>query len=83
MSHTPEHAQGHSRERAASTEHAEVASGGNSLGLSLVLFLVLFAAFVGGLYLMSLVTPLLFIVGLAIVLVSLFGTFTVVPALLT
>lgn len=32
---------------------------------------------------MSLVTPLLFIVGLAIVLVSLFGTFTVVPALLT
>lgn len=82
MSHTPEHATGHA-ERPAATEHVEVVSRGNSLGLSIVLFAILFGAFIGGLYLMSLFTPVFFIAGLAVVLLSLFATFTLVPALLT
>lgn len=64
------------------TDRAELVSGGNSVGLSVALFAVLFIAFVVGLYVMSLFTPVLFIVGLAIILVSLFGAFTLVPALL-
>lgn len=86
MSHTPEHG-AHRAGTADRTDRAEAVSEttseGNSLGLSLVLFLVLFIAFIGGLYIMSFLTPVLFLAGLAIVLLALFGTFTIVPHFLT
>lgn len=89
MSHTPEHAArtphttGASAERAAAGEPSQPTSEGTSLGLNIVLFLVLFLAFAVGLYLMSLMTPVLFLAGLGLCLVALFGTFTVVPHVLT
>ncbi|SLM91947.1 hypothetical protein [Brachybacterium nesterenkovii] len=79
MSHTPEGA----HRAAKPVEAAETTSEGASLGLSIVLFLVLFLAFIGGLYVMSLMTPVLFLVGLGIVLLSLCGAFTLVPRFLT
>lgn len=61
----------------------QTVSTGNNPVVSIVLFVVIFAAFCLGLYIMSLMTPVYFIAGLGIVLVSLFCTFTLVPKLLT
>lgn len=60
-------------------------SEGNNLAVSVVLFVVLFALFVGGLYVMSLYTiaTWLFLAGLAMSLLSLFFTFAVIPRHLT
>ena len=58
-------------------------SQGNSIVLSVVLFLVLFGLFVVGLYVMSLLTVATFIGGLAMCLVALFCAFDLVPRFLT
>ena len=73
--------------RAQVHEDENVTSKGNSLGLSIVLFAVLFGLFVGGLYVMSLISmedpsPLSFCVGLVMCLVALLGTFDLVPRFL-
>lgn len=57
-------------------------SEGNSTVLSVVLFALLFVLFAGGLYVLSLFTPVTFIVGLAMVLLSLYLTFDTVPRFL-
>lgn len=77
MSHTPEHdsPQARAEERAVSSQ--------NSTGLSLALTVVLFLLFAGGLYVMSLMTPVTFCVGVGMCLLSLFITFTVIPKYLT
>ena len=62
---------------------AETTSEGNSLPVSIALFIVLFGLFVGGLYVMSLFTPVTFLVGLGMCIVALFGTFELVPRFLT
>lgn len=64
-------------------EEARTISTGNNQAVSIILFVVIFLAFCVGLYIMSLLTPVLFLAGLGIVLVSLFCAFTVVPKLLT
>lgn len=58
-------------------------SAGNSLPLSVVLFVLLFGLFVGGLYVMAMFTPVTFIAGLGMCLVALFITFDLVPRFLT
>ncbi|WP_226985994.1 hypothetical protein [Brachybacterium sp. FME24] len=58
-------------------------SNGNNLALSIVLFIVLFALFAGGLYVMSLFTAVTFVVGLGMCLLALLGTFDLVPRFLT
>lgn len=74
--------------RAQVHEDENVTSKGNSLGLSIVLFVVLFALFAGGLYVMGLITMgegpnvLLFCGGLTMCLVSLLATFDLVPRFL-
>ena len=78
-----------SNEHVADTSRAHgrgdenVTSQGNSVVLSVVLFLVLFGLFVGGLYVMSLLTVATFIGGLAMCLVALFCAFDLVPRFLT
>lgn len=67
----------------AESDRPETVSPGNNPVVSVVLFAVIFVAFCLGLYIMSLLTPVYFIAGLAIVLLSLFATFTLVPKLLT
>lgn len=57
-------------------------SAGNSLILSIVLFLLLFGLFVGGLYVMSLFTLWTFVGGMAMSIVALFLTFDLVPRFL-
>lgn len=57
-------------------------SSGPSTAISLVLFLVLFGLFAGGLYVMSLFTPVTFIVGLCMSLLALFLAFDIVPRVL-
>ena len=69
--------------RAHGREDENVTSQGNSIVLSVVLFLVLFGLFVGGLYVMSLLTAATFIGGLAMCLVALFCAFDLVPRFLT
>lgn len=74
--------------RAPARGEDNVTSSGNSTGLSVVLFIVLFGLFAGGLYLMSLMTmrepqPWLFMGGLTMCLVALFGTFDLVPRFLS
>ena len=69
--------------RAHGREDENVTSQGNSIVLSVVLFLVLFGLFVAGLYVMALFTAATFIAGLAMCLVALFGTFDLVPRFLT
>lgn len=73
--------------RAQVHEDDNVTSHGNSLGLSIVLFVVLFALFAAGLYVMGLISmdnPSVptFVGGLAMCLVALFGTFDLVPRFL-
>ncbi|MCS6712563.1 hypothetical protein JSY14_11240 [Brachybacterium sp. EF45031] len=58
-------------------------SGGNPLGQSILLFILLFGAFIAGLYVMSLLTPVTFLVGLAVCILALFGAFAVVPKFLS
>lgn len=58
-------------------------SHGNNVVLSIVLFVVLFGLFAGGLYVMSLFTAVTFLVGLGMCLFSLFLTFDLVPRFLT
>ena len=66
-------------------QEATVTSEGNNLVVSIVLTTILFALFTAGLYVMSLYTIgwYLFLVGLAMCLVSLFVSFTVIPKYLT
>lgn len=64
-------------------EDENVTSQGNSVVLSVVLFLVLFGLFVAGLYVMTLFTAVTFVAGLAMCLVALFCTFDLVPRFLT
>lgn len=88
MSHAPDHSAPENladradagRETAGSTP---VATSPNSAGLSIALFVVVFAAFCLGLYIMSLMSVVPFVAGLAIVLLSLFATFTLIPKFLT
>lgn len=67
------------------TEHDEEnqTSHGNNVVLSIVLFVVVFGLFAGGLYVMSLFTAVTFVVGLGMCLLSLFLTFDLVPRFLT
>ncbi|MDO5662366.1 MAG: hypothetical protein Q4G40_06700 [Brachybacterium sp.] len=58
-------------------------SEGNNPVVSVALFLVLFGTFCVGLYVLSLMTAVTFVVGLGICLLALFGTFTLVPKFLT
>src|SRR5699024_5106161 len=69
--------------RAQVHEDENVTSKGNSLGLSIVLFAVLFGLFVGGLYVMSLISMddpsvLSFCGGLTMCLVALYASFHLV-----
>ncbi|ASK66764.1 hypothetical protein CFK39_14175 [Brachybacterium avium] len=73
--------------RAQTHEDENVTSKGNSLGLSIVLFVVFFGLFGGGLYVMGLISMddpsvLTFCGGLAMCLIALFGTFDLVPRFL-
>lgn len=68
---------------AAERQPGNETSNGNNLVLSIVLFLVLFVLFAAGLWTMSLFTTVTFVVGLAMCMVALFGTFDLVPRLLT
>lgn len=72
----------------ATHQDENVTSKGNSTALSVVLSLVLFALFTGGLYVMGLISmenpsPLLFVGGLAMCIVALLGTFDLVPRFLS
>lgn len=58
-------------------------STGNSRILSIVLFLVLFGLFAGGLYVMSLFTLWTFVGGMAMSIVALFLAYDIVPRFLT
>lgn len=69
--------------RAHGREDENVTSQGNSVVLSVVLFLVLFGLFAAGLYVMTLFTAVTFVAGLAMCLVALFCTFDLVPRFLT
>ena len=69
--------------RAHGREDENVTSQGNSVVLSVVLFLVLFGLFVAGLYVMTLFTAVTFVAGLAMCLMALFCTFDLVPRFLT
>lgn len=69
--------------RAQVREDDNVTSKGNSVVLSVVLFLVLFGLFSAGLYVLSLFTAVTFIAGLAMCLVALYATFDLVPRFLT
>lgn len=74
--------------RAEARTEDNVTSSGNSTVLSVVLFIVLFGLFATGLYLMSLMTmrepqPVLFLSGLGLCIVALFGTFDLVPRFLS
>ena len=69
--------------RAVEARESNTTSPGNSLILSIVLFLVLFGLFAGGLYVMSLLTLWSFVGGLAMCIVALFLTFDLVPRFLT
>lgn len=69
--------------RAQVREDENVTSRGNSVVLSVVLFLVLFGLFAAGLYVMTLFTAVTFIAGLAMCIVALFCTFDLVPRFLT
>lgn len=65
-----------------------VTSKGNSTVLSVVLFIVLFGLFVAGLYMMSMISMTepsvgLFVGGLALCMVALYGTFDLVPRFLS
>ncbi|MFC7373716.1 hypothetical protein ACFQS2_15125 [Brachybacterium sp. GCM10030267] len=67
----------------ADQQEGKVASSGNSLVLSVVLFLVLFGLFAAGLYVMSLFTMWTFLGGLGMCLVALFASLELVPRFLT
>ena len=58
-------------------------SQGNSVVLSVALFVLLFGLFVGGLYVMSLFTLVTFTVGTIMCIVALYLTFDLVPRFLT
>ena len=65
-----------------------VTSKGNNIVLSVVLFIVLFGLFAAGLYMMSMMPMTepsvgLFVGGIALCLVALFGTFDLVPRFLS
>lgn len=74
--------------RVQAHEDDNVTSKGNSTALSFVLFVVLFALFAAGLYVMSLISmdnpsPWLFVGGLGMCLASLLATFDLVPRFLS
>lgn len=68
---------------AQTRQDENVTSQGNSTALSVVLFIVLFGLFVGGLYMMSLFAPVPFLIGLGMSMLALLGTFDLVPRFLT
>ncbi len=72
----------HSAETPGPAAH-EATSEGNSLIVSLVLFLVLFGLFVAGLYIMSLFTPVTFTVGTLLCILALYLSFDTVPRFLS
>lgn len=69
--------------REVEARESNTTSSGNNLVLSVVLFLVLFGLFLGGLYVMSLFTLWTFIGGLAMCLMALFLAYDGVPRFLT
>lgn len=69
--------------REVEARESNTTSSGNNLLLTVVLFLVLFGLFVGGLYVMSLFTLWTFAGGLMMCIVALFLTFDTVPRFLT
>lgn len=78
MSSTPETHDDHVAENNTTSE-------GNSFGSSIVLFVVIFALFIGGLYVMSLYTisHWLFAAGMLLSIVALFVAFDLVPRFLS
>ncbi|NMA77114.1 MAG: hypothetical protein GX960_07655 [Actinomycetales bacterium] len=68
---------------ARTRQDENVTSKGNNTVVSVVLFIVLFGLFVGGIYMMSLFAAMPFIIGLAMSMVALLGTFDLVPRFLT
>lgn len=60
-----------------------VTSQGNNTVVSVVLFIVLFGLFIGGLYMMSLFAAVPFMIGLGMSMLALLGTFDLVPRFLT
>lgn len=64
-------------------EDDNVTSRGNGTVLSVVLFVVLFGLFAGGLYVMALFTPVTFLVGLGMCMLALYCTFDLVPRFLS
>lgn len=64
-------------------EASNMTSSGNNVGLSIVLFVVLFGLFLAGLWVMSLFTLWTFVGGLAMMILALFLTFDTVPRFLT
>ena len=73
--------------RAEVHEDQNVTSAGNNPVLSVVLFVILFGLFAGGLYVMGLISmenpsAVTFLSGLGMCLVSLFATFDLVPRFL-
>ena len=69
--------------REVEARESNTTSPGNSLILSIVLFLALFGLFAGGLYVMSLFTLWTFVGGMAMSLVALFVAYDIVPRFLT
>lgn len=68
---------------ARTRQDENVTSKGNNTVVSVVLFIVLFGLFVGGIYMMSLFAAMPFIIGLAMSMAALLGTFDLVPRFLT
>ena len=68
---------------ARTRQDENVTSKGNNTVVSVVLFIVLFGLFVGGIYMMSLFAAMPFIIGLAMSMVALLGPVDLVPRFLT
>lgn len=68
---------------ARTRQDENVTSTGNNPVVSVVLFIVLFGIFVGGLYMMSLFAVTPFLIGLAMCLAALYLTFDTVPRFLS
>lgn len=67
----------------AASEASNVTDPGNSLGLSIVLFILLFGLFVAGLWVMSLFTLWTFVGGVSMSILALFLAYEAVPRFLT
>lgn len=73
----------HSTRGVQGSHATNTTSQGNSVVLSVALFVLLFGLFVGGLYVMSLFTLVTFTVGTIMCIVALYLTFDLVPRFLT